>query len=146
MHFACHAISDEVNPLRSALVFSIDPKGREDNFFQVLEMYQYRLESELTVLSACKTGEGKTLRNEGVLGLPRLFFYMGSRAVVSSLWNIDDKASSRFMRYFYEGLLRGGGKSQALRSAKLKMIRAGYGHPYYWAAFILTGDYRTPVI
>ncbi len=146
VHFACHAISDEVNPLRSALVLSIVPEGKEDNFFQVLEMYQYRLESELTVLSACRTGEGKTLRNEGVLGLPRLFFYMGSRAVVSSLWNIDDKASSRFMRYFYEGLLGGMGKSPALRSAKLRMIRAGYGHPYYWAAFILTGDYRTPVI
>jgi len=146
VHFACHAISDEVNPLRSALVLSISPEGKEDNFFQVLEMYQYRLESELTVLSACKTGEGKTLRNEGVLGLPRLFFYMGSRAVVSSLWNIDDKASARFMRYFYEGLRGGMGKSQALRSAKLRMIRAGYGHPYYWAAFILTGDSRTPVI
>jgi CHAT domain-containing protein/tetratricopeptide (TPR) repeat protein len=141
VHFACHAFSDESYPLMSALVFSLDGSDEEDGFFQVLEMYKLRLNAELTVLSACQTGKGKNIQNEGVLGLPRVFFYMGSRSVISTLWSIDDKATSRFMGYFYEDYAKGIGKAQALRSAKQRMMRTKYSHPFYWSAFILTGEY-----
>ncbi len=141
VHFACHAFSDETYPLRSTLVFSLDGSGEEDGFFQVLEMYKLRLNAELTVLSACQTGKGKNIQNEGVLGLPRVFFYMGSRSVISTLWSIDDKATSRFMGYFYEYYAKGIGKAQALQSAKQRMMRTKYSHPFYWGAFILTGEY-----
>jgi len=141
VHFACHAFSDESYPLRSTLVFSLENESEEDGFFQVLEMYKLRLNAELTVLSACQTGKGKNIQNEGVLGLPRVFFYMGSRSVISTLWSIDDKATSRFMGYFYEDYAKGIGKAQALRSAKQRMMRTKYSHPFYWGAFILTGEY-----
>jgi CHAT domain-containing protein len=141
VHFACHAFSDESYPLRSALVFSLDGGDEEDGFFQVLEMYKLRLNAELTVLSACQTGKGKNIQNEGVLGLPRVFFYMGSRSVISTLWSIDDKATSRFMGYFYEDYAKGIGKAQSLQSAKQRMMRTKYSHPFYWGAFILTGEY-----
>ncbi len=140
VHFACHAFSDESFPLRSALVFSLEDEGEEDGFFQVLEMYRFRLNADLTVLSACQTGKGKNIQNEGVLGLPRVFFYMGSRSVISTLWRIDDKATSQFMGYFYEYYARGKSKSQALQLAKKKMMRSRYSHPFYWAAFVLTGE------
>ena len=140
VHFACHAFSDESFPLRSALVFSLEDEGEEDGFFQVLEMYRYRLDAELTVLSACQTGKGKNIQSEGVLGLPRVFFYMGSRSVISTLWRIDDQATSQFMGYFYEYYARGKSKSQALQLAKKKMMRSRYSHPFYWAAFVLTGE------
>lgn len=141
VHFACHAFSDETYPLRSALVLSLDDEGDEDGFFQVLEMYPLRLNSELTVLSACRTGSGKTIGYEGVLGLPRFFFYMGSRSVISTLWAINDKAAAQFMKYFYDSYARGQGKAQALQQAKRRMMKTKYAHPYYWAAFILTGEY-----
>lgn len=140
VHFACHAFSDESFPLRSALVFSLEDEGEEDGFFQVLEMYRFRLNAELTILSACQTGKGKNIQNEGVLGLPRVFFYMGSRSVISTLWRIDDKATSQFMGYFYGYYARGKSKSQALQLAKKKMMRSRYSHPFYWAAFVLTGE------
>jgi len=141
VHFACHAFSDETYPFRSALVLALAGESDEDGFFQVLEMYPLRLSSELTVLSACRTGSGKTIGNEGILGLPRVFFYMGSRSVISTLWSINDKAAARFMRYFYDSYSRGQGKAKSLQLAKQRMMKTRYGHPYYWAAFILTGEY-----
>ena len=141
IHFACHAFSDENYPLRSALVLSLDHDDDEDGYLQVLEMYQMQMNSDLVVLSACQTGRGRNIRNEGILGLPRVFFYMGSRSVVSTLWNISDRAAAQFMKYFYGYLSQGQGKTQALRSAKMRMIESKYSHPYYWGAFLLTGEY-----
>jgi len=141
VHFACHAFSDESYPLRSTLVFSLENESEEDGFFQVLEMYKLRLNAELTVLSACQTGKGKNIQYEGVLGLPRVFFYMGSRSVISTLWSIHDKATSQFMKYFYEYYAQRTGKARALQLAKQRMMGTKYSHPFYWGAFILTGEY-----
>jgi CHAT domain-containing protein len=141
VHFACHAFSDESYPLRSTLVFSLENESEEDGFFQVLEMYKLRLKAELTVLSACQTGKGKNIQNEGVLGLPRVFFYMGSRSVISTLWSIHDKATSQFMKFFYEYYAHNIGKARALQLAKQRMMGTKYSHPFYWGAFILTGEY-----
>ena len=141
VHFACHAFSDESYPLRSTLVFSLENESEEDGFFQVLEMYKLRLKAELTVLSACQTGKGKNIQNEGVLGLPRVFFYMGSRSVISTLWSIHDKATFQFMQYFYEYYAQNIGKARALQLAKQRMMGTKYSHPFYWGAFVLTGEY-----
>jgi len=139
IHFSCHAYSDENNPLQSTLMLSLK-EDKEDGFFQVREMYEMKINSELVVLSACQTAKGRNIRNEGVLGLPRVFFYMGSRAVISSLWCINDKTTAQFMKYFYSYIAKNKDKSQALRQAKLDMIRSKYSHPYYWGAFLLTGE------
>ena len=141
VHLACHAFSDEEFPLQSAFMFSPDDKSDEDGFFQVLEMLKIRLKADLVVLSACKTAKGKNILNEGVLGLPRIFFYMGSRSVISTLWPIADKATVQFMGYFYSYYTQGNSKAQALSLAKVKMLSTRYSHPYYWASFILTGEY-----
>jgi CHAT domain-containing protein len=92
------------------------------------------------VLSACQTGTGKIVRNEGILGLPRIFFYMGARSVVSTLWPIQDKAGALFMSYFYDSYLRGAGKAGSLQAAKRMMAGTKYAHPYYWASYTLTGE------
>jgi len=141
IHLACHAFSDEEFPQRSALILSPDDESDEDGFFQVLEMYSARIAADLVVLSACRTARGKNVVNEGVLGLPRIFFYMGSRSVISTLWQIADKATAQFMDYFYSFYTRGIPKAQALRLAKVKMLSTRYSHPYYWASFIFTGDF-----
>jgi CHAT domain-containing protein/tetratricopeptide (TPR) repeat protein len=141
IHLACHAFSDDRYPLRSSLVFSVGPGDAEDGFLQVSEMYDMRTNADLIVLSACQTGRGKIVRSEGILGLPRIFFYMGARSVISTLWPVHDKAGAAFMDYFYEAYFHGAGKAEALQAAKRKMTKTKYSHPYYWASYTLTGEF-----
>ncbi len=140
IHFACHAFLDEEFPFRSALVLTLDDDPLEDGFLQVRELYNLRLNADLVVLSACQTAKGKLERGEGILGLPRIFFYAGARSVILTLWRINDKSTARFMSLFYRYLSKGNDKSQALRLAKLEMINSKFSHPFYWAAFVLSGD------
>ncbi|MCJ7582919.1 MAG: CHAT domain-containing protein [Candidatus Aminicenantes bacterium] len=145
LHFACHSFLDETFPMRSALVLSPDENFEEDGFLKVREIYNFNLNSELVVLSACSTGQGKMEGSDGVLGLPRIFFYAGAKSVVSTLWGINDESTVDFMNYFYQGLFEGKSKAQALQAAKIRMIKSKYSHPYYWGAFILNGDYRSTI-
>jgi len=141
IHIAGHALSDSRYPLRSSLVLSSGGNGQEDGFLQASEMYKMKTSADLVVLSACQTGGGKIARNEGISGLPRVFFYMGARSVISTLWPIHDKAAASFMDYFYDSYFRGAGKAEALQAAKKKMARTRYAHPYFWAAYTLAGQY-----
>ena len=145
IHFACHSFLDETFPMRSALVLSLDQNFSEDGFLKVREIYNFNLNTELVVLSACRTGKGKMEGSDGVLGLPRIFFYTGAKSVVSTLWGIDDKSTVDFMNYFYLGLSEGKSKALALKMAKIRMMKSKYSHPYYWGAFILNGDYRSSI-
>jgi CHAT domain-containing protein len=146
IHFACHGLLDEYSPFRSALVLSRGNGGEEDGFLQVREIYNLKMNAEMIVLSACQTGKGKMEYGEGILGLPRIFFYSGARSVLTSLWRIHDKSTSKFMNLFYAYLFQGYSKAQALRLAKLRMMKSRYSHPYYWAAFVLNGDFATSLV
>ncbi len=141
IHFACHGLHDEVFPFRSGLVLSLERNKKEDGFLLVREIYDLKLAADLIVLSACETGKGELENTEGVLGLPRIFFYCGANSVVSSLWEVNDKSTSLFMSHFYKQLSLGESKSQALRIAKIKMLKTKYCHPFYWASFVLYGDF-----
>jgi len=140
IHFACHGFLAEDFPFRSALVLALDDDPQEDGFLQVRELYNLRLKADLVVLSACQTGMGKLERGEGILGLPRIFFYAGARSVILTLWRINDESTAKFMNLFYRYLSEGNDKAQALRLAKLEMINSKFSHPFYWAAFVLNGD------
>jgi CHAT domain-containing protein/tetratricopeptide (TPR) repeat protein len=141
IHLACHAFSDDNYPLRSALRLSAGAGDREDGYLQVSEMYDLRTSADLVVLSACQTGRGTIVMNEGSLGLPRVFFYMGARSVLSTLWPVNDKAAALFMKNFYDAYFRGLGKAEALQAAKLAMRRTRFAHPYFWASYVLTGGF-----
>jgi len=140
IHFATHGFIDEQVPLRSSLLLTLDEDPGEDGFFQAREIYSTDLSAKLVVLSACQTGKGKLERGEGVMGLSRAFLYAGAESVVASLWSINDKATSVFMKHFYEGLSQGMKKEESLQKAKLEMIESRYKHPFYWAPFVLNGD------
>ncbi|MGA2532803.1 MAG: CHAT domain-containing tetratricopeptide repeat protein [Candidatus Aminicenantales bacterium] len=140
IHFACHGQLDEKYPFRSALVLSSDQNQEEDGLLQVREIYGLRMNAGLVVLSACHSGNGTVERGEGLFGLARTFFYAGARAVLSSIWSVNDRSTAVFMEDFYKGLVRGQDKIAALRMTKLKMLRSGHSHPYYWAGFVLNGD------
>ena len=143
IHFASHSYLDPYSPTKSAIILSSDENYRdEDGILQIYEIYNFRLNAELVVLSACQTGLGELVESEGAIGLPRVFLYSGARSVVLSLWQIEDKSTARFMEYFYENLSKGSNKSEALRLAKMRMINSKLSHPYYWGAFILSGDHQ----
>jgi CHAT domain-containing protein len=141
IHFACHGFLDEKTPMRSALVLALDDDSEEDGFLQAREISNLRLNADLVVLSACQTGKGRLESAEGVLGLPRSFFYAGARSTISSLWKINDKSTSKIMPDFYRYLAAGNNTARSLRLAKLKMLQSRFSHPFYWAAFVLNGDY-----
>jgi CHAT domain-containing protein len=87
---------------------------------------------------------GPEIRGEGFVGLSRGFLYAGARAVIASLWSVDDLATARFMERFYSGLWRDKlSPDAALASAQHWIAhQPGWESPYYWAAFTLTGEWR----
>ncbi|HEY5314521.1 MAG TPA: CHAT domain-containing protein, partial [Pirellulales bacterium] len=121
---------------------------------------------EVAVLSACQTGLGKVAGGEGVLGLQRAFQLGGARTTVTSLWTVSDLGTRVLMQHFYENLwTRGMSKVEALRQAQIEMLKTPLGKladssgrglelnvdqplidqrlpPFYWAAFVLSGDWR----
>jgi CHAT domain-containing protein len=141
IHFATHGVMSERQPQYSGLVLTLDEDPQEDGLLQVYEIFNLKLNAELVVLSACKTGLGKEVKGEGLIGLTRAFMYAGAPSVVVSLWQVADRSTAEMMVKFYEQLDRAEDKAEALRQAKLAMIQAGrYAHPFYWAPFILVGE------
>jgi len=145
IHFACHGFVDESFPFRSALVLTPEPERGEDGFLQAYEISNLNLDADLVVLSACQSAKGPLEKGEGILGLNRVFFTSGARAVLSSLWKINDRSTAIFMDYFYGSLKKGMGIARALREAKIEMLRSRHNHPFYWAGFVLSGDAFAPI-
>ncbi|WP_299674828.1 CHAT domain-containing protein [uncultured Tenacibaculum sp.] len=107
------------------------------------ELYTYKNNADLVVLSACETNVGELKKGEGILNLARGFFYSGSKSVVSSLWKVNDAATTELMTDFYSNLKDHQSKSEALNNAKRKYLNThslSEKSPYYWASFILIGD------
>jgi len=103
------------------------------------------LGTQLVVLSACETGIGTVETGEGVYGLRRALVLAGAQAQLASLWKVADAATQELMLDYYQRLLKGEGRSGALRASQKAMLaNPARQHPYYWAAFIPIGDW-TPL-
>jgi CHAT domain-containing protein/tetratricopeptide (TPR) repeat protein len=149
LHFATHGLLDSEHPELSSIVLSrVDKNGQsQDGLMQLQDIYNLKVSSNLVVLSACNTALGKNIQGEGLISLTRGFMYAGSRSVVATLWSVDDKATTELMSHFYEALLKQGlPPGAALRAAKLALREEKrWRPPYFWAAFVLQGEYREPV-
>jgi CHAT domain-containing protein/tetratricopeptide (TPR) repeat protein len=147
VHFATHGFLNSAHPELSGIVLSlVDEQGAErDGFLRAYEIYNLKLPAEVVVLSGCRTGLGKEIKGEGLVGLTRGFMYAGSARVLVSLWDIADEASAELMTKFYRELL---GRERprpaaALRAAQLAVRQnQRWQAPYYWAAFALQGEAR----
>ncbi|HEX3126111.1 MAG TPA: CHAT domain-containing protein [Thermoanaerobaculia bacterium] len=147
LHFACHGLLDERFPLDSALALTLPEhpgKGQENGLLQAWEIFEsVRLDADLVTLSACDSGLGKEMGGEGLVGLTRAFQFAGARSVLASLWSVSDVSTADLMKRFYGYLREGRSKDEALRAAQSDLIRSqNFAHPYYWAAFQLTGDWK----
>lgn len=141
IHLAVHGYASPTERNRSALVLLSDPGAGEDGFLQATEIIQMHLRADLVVLSACDTAVGPVEGEEGISALSRAFLLAGARAVVSTLWSIDDNFSLFLMKQFYKHIGAHEPPARALAAAKRDMLRR-YGAaavPYYWAAYTVEG-------
>jgi len=169
MLLSTHGEMIESNPLKSNLRFT--PSERDDGRLTVSEIFDMEIKENLVTLSACETalvkGEtGDFPQGDDLVGLSRAFIHAGTPSVVASLWKVSDDSTVKLMKTFYQNL-KSMPKAEALRKAQLDLMRstvrftvtrAGGGviqptqkhseeaiecsHPFFWAPFILLGDWR----
>jgi CHAT domain-containing protein/tetratricopeptide (TPR) repeat protein len=147
VHFATHSLFNDEYPELSGIVLSLyNEHGRpqEDGFLRLQDIYNLKLPVDLVVLSACRTGLGKNVRGEGLIGLTRGFMYAGAARVVASLWKVDDEATAELMKRFYQYIFKGGmSPAASLQAAQMSLRAQRRWHmPYFWAGFILQGEWK----
>ena len=135
------------NPLlRSGIALAganLGDRARGDGILTALEASGLNLwGTKLVTLSACDTGVGEVTNGEGVYGLRRAFLLAGTETLVMSLWPLSDYMARETMVGYYAGLRAGLGRGEALRQAKVSVLRRkGREHPFYWASFIQSGEW-----
>jgi CHAT domain-containing protein len=135
------------NPLlRSGLALAGANQARGGNNDGVLTAFEASgldlWGTKLVVLSACDTGLGEVKKGEGVYGLRRALVLAGSESQMISLWAVSDRSTRDLIVGYYTALLGGAGRSEALRQVQLRMLHdKSRDHPYYWAGFILSGQW-----
>lgn len=147
VHIATHGLLNAERPQFTGVVLSLVGNTGGDGFVRTDEVFNLRLGSPLVMLSACETGLGKEKRGEGVIGLTRAFMYAGAPTVGVSLWSVADKSTAELMTDFYKRLLATGAETTApaaaMRGAQLSLIAGKkYSAPFYWAPFVLVGEWR----
>jgi CHAT domain-containing protein len=138
IHLALHGYADSEFPDRSALVFAPESPPVDDGLLQVREIRRLPLNASLVTLSACDTGIGP-VGEEGVANIVNAFIEAGAQSVVSTFWEVEDRATAQLMMDFYQHLGHNEGKAAALRRAQLDMLHSD-APPYYWAGFELVGE------
>lgn len=148
LHLATHFVNNDTDPLYSSLFLARAPDDKDDGALHTYEIFGLQLKAKLAVLSACNTGGGRFRVGEGLMGIYRAFLYAGTPSLLLTTWNVDDISTATIMTSFYRYLSTGLDKSTALRRAKLDYINSSENQkrdPYYWAPFVLLGDWQPAV-
>ncbi|HEX6186928.1 MAG TPA: CHAT domain-containing protein [Pyrinomonadaceae bacterium] len=143
VHFATHGFINSMEPKESHLLLAGDP-GRlsvkdlvEDNFKLSFDG------TRLVTLSACETNLGGFDPSAVYSSLSRAFAKAGAPTVIASLWSVNDVSTKETMQVFYKELVAGQSKAESLRRAQLAVMRdPRFAHPYFWAPFVVLGDWR----
>ena len=145
VHFYGHAETDSALFHDSWMAFSPNEttNGKTEKLYDY-DIYALRIQAELAILNACKTGQGKLAEGEGVMSLARAFRFIGCQNILTSLWVAMDEPTSFMMLRYFEHLKKAKeGKSSALRLAKLDYLNQAsrnLSHPFFWGNFVLVGD------
>ena len=141
VHIAAHGKMEtgEIALAPNTTRSSVNP-AREDYLLTMKDVLKAQIRARLVVLSCCHSARGE-VKSEGVVGIARAFLGAGARAVLVSLWAIDDEATMEFMKVFYQQLVNGRSASEALNKA-MKSMRESvrFNAVKYWAPFVLIGD------
>jgi len=140
LHLSCHGHFNSKDPMASSLIFP-------DSFLRAREILDLHIKAELVTLSACETGRNENKPGEELVGLTRSFLYAGAPSVLVSLWKIHSETTRDIMIDFYKQLKNGGSKTIDLATAlqtaqKNIMQKSEHNHPYFWAPFVLVGDWE----
>jgi CHAT domain-containing protein len=134
VHIATHGRFRQDNPMFSSIRLG-------DSDMSLFDLYQLSLPAELVALSGCGTGLNAVVGADELLGLVRGVFYAGAQAALLTLWDVNDRSTADFMKLFYERLRHDPNKARAAQYSMAE-IRRTYGHPFYWAPFLLAGKYN----
>ena len=137
IHLSCHGYFDPQEALNSGLLLS-------DGMLTVKDIFSMNIKANLLVLSACETGLNEQKPGDELIGLTRAFLYSGTRSIMVSLWSVSAVSTLKLMESFYKKIKdEKMSKAEALQKAQIEMMQdARYAHPYYWAPFILIGDWK----
>jgi CHAT domain-containing protein len=140
-----HAFINDSLPAFSSLAFvqkeTDDPT--KNGLLNTADIYNFKLNAKLTVLSACNTGTGQLKKGEGIMSLARGFLYAGCPSIIMSLWEVEDESGTQIMTSFYKNIKKGKTKDESLRLAKLEYlesVNSRRAHPHYWLGFVSIGD------
>jgi len=145
--FSTHGLVDALNPWLSCIALTAEkPDGeRTPAILKAEDFFSMDLDADLVTLSACQAPLGRVKGGEGMAGFSTALFYAGASSVCVSLWSAPPLAAKEIMTEFHKGIAEGKtGKAEALRRAQLKLLHSDkkYAHPFFWAAFMLLGDYK----
>jgi len=138
LHLSTHAAFRADNYLFSTLKLA-------DGWINVNDIYNLAINPPLVTLSACETGLTRASAGDEIEGLCRGFFATGAKTILMSLWMVDDAATAQLMTHFYQNLQAELSATNALRTAQLQVKRER-PHPFYWATFILTGNFKLKLV
>lgn len=142
MVFATHGILDGDVPYigEPALVLTqVGNPADDDGYLKMSEIMGLKLHCDVVALTACKTGLGREVGGEGVMGLGRAFQYAGAKNALVSLWSVSEKSTTEMTAAFFRVLKEGKTPREALKTARAELRKGAYAHPFFWAPFVLIG-------
>lgn len=144
LHFATHGRLDYSDYEQSWLMLAPDPDEGEDGRLTLSEIWGIPnlADCRLVTLSACNSAIGEEIVEGWPVNPANAFLQIGVPTVVATLWQVDDRATSMLMQQFYSGLGTMGA-AESLAAAQRRLAQSDdYADPYYWAPFVLLGDWR----
>ncbi len=134
IHLAAHADANRQSPLESAVILS-----RKGDRFKLYarDVIDIPIRARLVTISACRSASGRVYSGEGLVGFTWAFLRAGAQNVVAGLWDVNDASTARLMDSLYAEIAAGRTPADALRDAKLALVRSdsAWRKPYYWAPF-----------
>ncbi len=137
VHISGHGEIDTENSVFSTIVLTNSNLTTED-------IYKWKKSPEFVVVNTCNSGNGKIRIGDGVDGIVRAFHTSTTKASISNLWAVDDKASNDLFSSFYANINENSSINVSLRTTKINCIKRAtspmLAAPYYWAGHKMIGE------